>query len=405
MGEKQQQFWQGLRVKNKYLLSSLLAFSLTVFVWSAPAQQTSSPTSTLSPKDELVAKIKGAAERHVKTDSSMQTSTVLKLYETNNVGLTSPEIAQIYEEEYYRLKEEKKADPWERIKEDVGWFAAVILGIFFVFKEALKKWFEKLVEMSGSAIYNRFAGSKFFQGVALRRYQKALIEKHRELKIPFRSKPLQMQEVYVPLKVVDGHDKRKETDKNEGVDAYRAIAESQRLMIKGAPGAGKSMLLKHIALSYAESGFANSGQYVPILLELHRLSDHTKSINQYLVEALERDDFPKADRFVAQGLKNGNLLLLFDGLDEVNSSERPEVVQRIKDLIDQCSKCRVLITCRTQVYKNEFSEVVDGTLEVVEFTDQEIQNFLQPWQSSMSADKSVEQLLRNLHGTTTSCAV
>ena len=133
------------------------------------------------------------------------------------------------------------------------------------------------------------------------------------------------------------------------------------------------------------------------MLELHRLSDRTKSINQYLVEALERDDFPKADRFVAQGLKNGTLILLFDGLDEVNSSERPEVVRRIKDLIDQCSKCRVLITCRTQVYKNEFSEFVDGTLEVVEFTDQEIQNFLQPWQSSMRADKSVEQLLRNLH--------
>jgi hypothetical protein len=275
--KKQQQFWKGLRVKHKYLLSGLLAFSLTVFVWSAPAQQT---TPTLSPRDELVAKIKGAAERHVKGDSSMQTATVVKSFEINNVGLTSPEIIQIYEEEYIRLKEEKKADPWERIKEDVGWFAAVILGIFFVFKEALKKWFEKLVEMLGSAIYNRFAGSKFFQGVALRRYQKALIEKHRELKIPFRNKPLQMQEVYVPLKVVDGHDERKDADKKEGVDAYRAIAESRRLMIKGAPGAGKSMLLKHIALNYAENGFATSGQYVPILLELHRLSDRTKSIKE-----------------------------------------------------------------------------------------------------------------------------
>jgi hypothetical protein len=66
MGKKQQQFWQGLRVKHKYLLSSLLAFNLTVFVWSAPAQQTSSPIPTLSPRDELVAKIKGAAERHVR---------------------------------------------------------------------------------------------------------------------------------------------------------------------------------------------------------------------------------------------------------------------------------------------------------------------------------------------------
>jgi hypothetical protein len=397
MGKKQQQFWQGLRVKNKYLLSSLLAFSLTVFVLSAPAQQTSSPIPTLSPREELIAEIKGYAERHIKTDSSMQTSTVLKLFESNTVGLKAPEIAKIYEEEYSRLKEAKEADPWEKIVPKIGWIAAGIIAILFAFKESLQKSLEKLIEVINTAIYNRFAGSKFFQSIALRRYQKALIEKHRELKIPFRSKPLQMQEVYVPLKVVDGHDKRKETDKKEGVDAYRAIAESRRIMIKGAPGAGKSMLLKHIALSYAESGFATSGQYVPILLELHRLSDRTKSINQYLVEALERDDFPKADRFVAQGLKNGTLLLLFDGMDEVNSAERQEVVQRIRDLIDQCSKCRVLITCRTQVYNDEFSEVVNQTLEVEEFTDQQIQNFLQPWQSSMRDDKSVEQLLRNLH--------
>ena len=397
MEKQQKQFWQGLRVKQKYLFSSLLAFSLTVFVWSAPAQQTSSPTPVLSAREELIAEIKGYAARHIKTNSSMQTSTVLKLFESNPVGLKAPEIAKIYEEEYSRLQETKEADLWEQISPKVGWIAAAIIGVFFVFKEALKKWFEQIVELVGSAVYNRFAGSKFFQGIALRRYQKALIEKHKELKIPFRSKPLQMQEVYVPLKVVDGHDKRKETDKKEGVDAYRAIAESRRLMIKGAPGAGKSMLLKHIALNYAESGFATSGQYVPILLELHRLSDHTKSINQCLVEALERNDFPKADRFVAQGLKNGTLLLLFDGLDEVNSAERQEVVQRIRDLIYRYSKCRVLITCRTQVYNGEFSEVVNQTLEVEEFTDQQIQNFLHPWQSSMTADKSVEQLLRNLH--------
>ncbi len=397
MGKQQKQFWQRLRIKHKYLLSGLLAFSLTVFVWSTPAQQTSSPTPTLSPREELIAEIKGYAERHIKNDSSMQTSTVLKLFESNSVGLKAPEIAKIYEEEYTRLKEAKEADPWEKISPKVGWIAAAIIGVFFVFKEALKKWLEQIIEWIGSVVYNWLAGSKVVQGWALRRYQKALIEKHKELKIPFRSKPLQMQEVYVPLKVVDGHDKRNETDKNEGVDAYRAIAESRRLMIKGAPGAGKSMLLKHIALNYAENGFATSGQYVPILLELHRLSDRSKSISQYLVEALERDDFPKADRFVAQGLKNGTLLLLFDGLDEVNSSERPEVIQRIKDLIDQHSKCRVLITCRTQVYNGEFSEVVDQTLEVEEFTDQQIQNFLQPWQSSMRDDKSVEQLLRNLH--------
>jgi hypothetical protein len=67
MDNKQQRFWQGFRVKNKYLLSGLLAFSLTLFVWAAPAQQSPSPISTLSPKEKVVVKIKAAAERHVKT--------------------------------------------------------------------------------------------------------------------------------------------------------------------------------------------------------------------------------------------------------------------------------------------------------------------------------------------------
>ncbi len=236
MDKQQRRFWQGFRVKNKYLLSGLLAFSLTRFVWAAPAQESPSPQSTLSPKEAVVAKIKAAAERHVKTDSAMQTSNVLKLFETNTVGLKAPEIAEIYEEEYSRLKEAKEADPWEKIIPKVGWIFAVIIAVFAIFKEALTKWFEKLVEVVGTAVYSRFAGSKFFQSISLRRYQKALIEKHRELKIPFRSKALQMQEVYVPLKVVDGGHEKVE------IDAYRSIAESRRLMVKGAPGAGKSML-------------------------------------------------------------------------------------------------------------------------------------------------------------------
>ncbi len=391
MDNKQQRFWQGFRVKKKYLLSGLLAFSLTLFVWAAPAQQSPSPTSSLSPKEKVVAEIKSAAERHVETDTSMQISVVLKLYETNTVGLTAPEIAKIYEEEYLRLKKAKEADPWEQIIPKVGWVGFFLLILWTIFQESLKKWSETLVKNLWDKVYNRFAGINFLRGVALRRYQKALIEKHRELKIPFRSKALQMQEVYVPLKVVDGGHEKVE------IDAYRTIAQSRRLMVKGAPGAGKSMLLKHIALSYAERGFASSWNPVPILLELHRLTDRDKSINQYLVEALGRDEFPKAERFVEQGLKNGTFLLLLDGLDEVNSAERSHVVRQIKDLIDECSKCRVLITCRTQVYRDEFREVVDHTLEVVEFTDQQIQSFLRPWQASMPPDKSPEQLLQNLH--------
>ena len=79
------------------------------------------------------------------------------------------------------------------------------------------------------------------------------------------------------------------------------------------------MLLRYIALSYAEGRLEElPDRTVPILLELHRLSDPDLTLEKFqqqLVAALDRDDFPKADRFVSQGLEKGALMLLLDGLD------------------------------------------------------------------------------------------
>ena len=93
------------------------------------------------------------------------------------------------------------------------------------------------------------------------------------------------------------------------------------------------------------------------------------------------------------GLKNGTLMLLFDGLDEVNTKERQRVVKQINDLLETNNKCRAIITCRTAVYHHEFAEKTEQTLEIVEFSDQQIQQFLQPWQKDMPASKSIEQLI------------
>jgi predicted NACHT family NTPase len=226
--------------------------------------------------------------------------------------------------------------------------------------------------------------------LALTKYRRALVAKHRELKIPFRpNRPLLMAEVYVPLKVAGDR-------ASEKIEAYQAVRESRRLMVKGQPGSGKSMLLKSLALSYAEGRMQLPEQPVVILLELHRLSDASVSIEQRLVEALDRDDFPNGLNFVRQGLKTGMVMLLLDGLDEINSVDRPDVVKRLRDFLDTYERCRVVLTCRTQVYQGEFDALVDRTLEVVEFSDRQIRQFLTPWKASLPPEKSVEQLLQTL---------
>jgi len=200
-----------------------------------------------------------------------------------------------------------------------------------------------------------------------------------------------MRQVYVPLKVAGT------TDSNQ-IDAYWAVAGHRRLMVTGPPGSGKSMLCKYIALTYAEGRLADlPDRPITVLLELHRLNDPKPSVEEHLAAELARNDFPHAERFVSQCLKQGALMLLLDGLDEVNSSERRRVVQQIKDLLDEHEKCRAVITCRTAVYRGEFADTADQTLEIVEFSDQQIRRFLRSWEPDMPEDKSIEQLMQTLH--------
>ncbi|MDD4905055.1 MAG: hypothetical protein PHD39_02690 [Methylobacter tundripaludum] len=105
---------------------------------------------------------------------------------------------------------------------------------------------------------------------------------------------------------------------------------------------------------------------------------------------------PRAEHYVEQALDKGELLLLFDGLDEVSYSERGRVVNAIKDLLANHPDCPVVITCRRAVYQNEFFDVVDETLLVKEFADAQIRQFLNAWAPDMPVDKSVDQLLGTL---------
>jgi len=175
------------------------------------------------------------------------------------------------------------------------------------------------------------------------------------------------------------------------------MADNSRLVVLGPPGSGKSMILKHIALTYAEQGlYFLRRQPIPVLLELHRLNDPTLSLEQRVVEEFSRNNFPNAEGFVKYSLRKGSLLLLLDGYDEVNTSERARVVQQVKDLLSEHGECSALITCRGAVYRGEFAEGATQTLEIVDFDDQQVQRFLASWATDMPPDKSVEQLTQTL---------
>lgn len=368
-----------------YLIVVLIA------VFAFPAR-TNAQTSVPTLRDSLIQAIEARAQRDAALGRAPASVSDLKDIfgeDASAVKMTLAEALEVYEEAYSAVRQEKPW--WYDLQPKAGWIAAAILFVLFLLRDVLKDYVTRFLKWLAEIAYNQLAGYRFFWWIALRRYRQALVQTHQELKIPFRpGRPLRMKELYVPLKVAGSGDRNL-------IDAYSALGSHSRLMIVGAPGSGKTMLMRHIALTYVREGLHDfHDQPIPIMLELHRLSDPNKTLETHLTEALGRHDFPNAKGFVKAGLKRGMLMLLFDGLDEVNQEARERVVMQVKDLLQTGRGCRMIVTCRTAVYKDEFADWADQHLEIVEFDDRQIQRFLSSWATEMPAGKSVEHLLHSL---------
>jgi hypothetical protein len=371
---------------QRFFLLTTCLFFLLIFARPALAQ-----TPTPSPRDALIQSIQERAQRDVQLGKAMESVAGLDVLfgkDAVAAGVTMVEVTRVYEDAY------KAATPSEPLWKPLLPFitvAGLAAIIALVIQNFLVERFTRFLNRVGEGIYGHVAGYKPFWWIALPRYRRALIEKYQELKIPFRSgRPLKMSEVYVPLKVSG-------TSDTYLLDALQAIAKYEALVVVGAPGSGKSMLLRHLALTYAEGALADfPTQPIPVLLELNRLNESTAPLTDHLVNVLKQNNFPNADGFVKAGLDHGLLLLLFDGLDEVNSNLREGVANKIIDLLREHPHCRAVVSCRTAVYKDELADWVKQKLEIIEFNDQQIQRFLVAWEQEMPSDKSVEYLLRNL---------
>ena len=85
--------------------------------------------------------------------------------------------------------------------------------------------------------------------------------------------------------------------------------------------------------------------------------------------------FPES--FAEVALKNGKLLILLDGIDEVPSDNLNHVVNDIRRFVENNSSNRFIISSRTEFYQNWFSRFTD--ISVAEFRSDQIRSFLKNW--------------------------
>jgi hypothetical protein len=177
-------------------------------------------------------------------------------------------------------------------------------------------------------------------------------------------------------------------DENKRKDGLTFANNSQYLMVFGGPGIGKSTFLRKVGL---EALKGNQGNYqhrlIPVFLELKKFKESEINIQALIEKEFEICGFPDVQKNVSKKLKKGELLILLDGLDEVPTENRENVIEKIQDFVDQYKENRFILSCRTAARTTNLNRFTN--IEVAEFDDQQIQAFIEHWFSS-EADQEAE---------------
>lgn len=164
-----------------------------------------------------------------------------------------------------------------------------------------------------------------------------------------------------------------ETGQSEGVRAQKsnldrvtkALGGHPRLVLLGAPGAGKSIVVDYVALMFAKGlgscGFGIEVPYIPVVARLEDFAVELKktptlTLERYFADSIRKTRVrsDKLPEFVTTALEKQACIVLLDGLDEVGDM-RQAVIKQVEGFASRRSKgmvdCnRLVVTSRIEGY-------------------------------------------------------
>ena len=163
--------------------------------------------------------------------------------------------------------------------------------------------------------------------------------------------------------------------------------EKQYMMVLGNAGSGKTTFLRKVGIEALKYGFKSKYNHrcVPVFLELRDQKLVTDGEID-LVEAIGKEfancGLPRYGECTEEFLKQGKLLIILDGLDEVKKEYLPSMIREIRNLLDTYPKNRFIASCRIKAYEHfqDFQRFSD--VYIADFDEEQKKNFIDLWFTS-----------------------
>jgi hypothetical protein len=155
----------------------------------------------------------------------------------------------------------------------------------------------------------------------------------------------------------------------KAVTFVQALRKSQRLLIMGQPGTGKSTLLRHEVAAMGRKYLEDpSLTAAPVWLRASRLSLTPDGISALIAERVSEAGAELPGNPVEELLQNGNIFVFLDGLDE--SSDLTLASVRLENFLLQFPKVGFVVSTRPHLSLDRASSLV--RCKILEWDDGQV---------------------------------
>ncbi|MDI9882384.1 SMEK domain-containing protein [Flectobacillus longus] len=217
---------------------------------------------------------------------------------------------------------------------------------------------------------------------------------------------INLENIYVPLElkieseIGKTNDELQKGKKEIIFTLENALNDFNKLVVLGDPGSGKSTILKHLAYNICTNRPTDSqfSDLVPVIIKgsefAKYVSTTAKNLSEYIIDQIDK----KYELLFTQKLESNQLLVLVDGVDEINvTSLRHTVVNRINAFIAQYTDTKIIVSSRIVGYKETRLNGYFNHLEVMKFGEKQIRQFITNWYLSVvsNSDNDLEKAKQN----------